>query len=184
MYSNAVNDRGWFLQQCEDAATFLYYHSPLAIPSLVHSEAYYRMIRGTTAVSFDGDIDWDDGLEFRMERRERWIESGREALLLIGEAALTMDLGPDRDLILADLKQVSALPFADVRIMPLALGRYDLQPWSLNLFEYDSEQPPVVNVESPRGGGFVDANTSQGTFFTGAFKLASAKSITAEEFFK
>lgn len=142
------------------------------------------MIRGTTAVSFDGDIDWDDGLEFRMERRERWIESGREALLLIGEAALTMDLGPDRDLILADLKQVSALPFADVRIMPLALGRYDLQPWSLNLFEYDSEQPPVVNVESPRGGGFVDANTSQGTFFTGAFKLASAKSITAEEFFK
>jgi len=184
VYSSAVNDRGWFLQQCEDAASFLCYHSPLAVPSLIHSEAYYRMIERTTAVSFDGDINWDDGLEFRMERRERWIESGREALLLIGEAALTMGLGKDRDVILADIKQVATLPFADVRIMPLVLGRYDLQPWSLNLFEYDGDQPPVINVESPRGGGFVDASTSQGKFFTDALRLASAKSITAEEFFK
>lgn len=184
VYSNAVNDRGWFLQQCEDAAGYLCFHSALAVPSLIHSEEYYRMIRHTTKVSFRGDIDWDQGLEFRLERRERWIASERPAMLLIGEAALTMSLGPEREMILADVQRIAALPFADVRIMPLSLGRYDLQPWSLNLFEYDSGQPPVINVESPRGGGFVDASASQGKFFTDAFKFASASSITSEEFFK
>jgi hypothetical protein len=183
VYSNAVNDRGWFLQQCEDAASYLCYHSALAIPSLIHSEAYYRMIADTTKVFLRWDVDIEEGLEFRMERRERWIASERPAMLLIGEAALTMGLGPARETILEDVQRVAALPFVEVRIMPLALGRYDLQPWSLNLFEYDGAQPPVINVESPRGGGFVDAATAQGRFFTEAFKIASASSITSEDFF-
>jgi hypothetical protein len=68
VYSNFIEDRGWFLQQCEDAASYLCYHSGIAVPSLVHSEAYFRMIERTTRFSIYGEIDWDEALEFRMER--------------------------------------------------------------------------------------------------------------------
>ncbi len=184
VYANVLEDSNWFLQQCEDAANYLCYHSALTIPSLIHSEAYYRMIQRTTKNSFEGEINWEDGLDFRMERRERWITSERPALFLIGQAALTIALGVDQETILNDLRQVAALPFADVRIIPFSAGRYDLQTWSLNLFEYDNGQQPVVNVESPRGGGFVAADTPRGRFFRGALKDASGISMSSEDFFR
>lgn len=184
VYSNVILDRGWFLQQCEDAANYLCYHSCLTLPSLIHSEPYYRLIERTTKVPFEKDIDWEDGLDFRMERRERWIASERPAMFLIGEPALTFDLGPDREAILDDLKTVAALPFADVRIIPFSASRYDLQTWQLNLFEYDDGRQPVINVESPRGGGFVPADTQRGRFFTDALKEASAISMSSEDYFK
>ncbi|WP_156926050.1 Scr1 family TA system antitoxin-like transcriptional regulator [Glycomyces arizonensis] len=182
VYGNVVEDRGWFLQQCEDSASFLCYHASLAIPSLIHSKAYYKMIEHTTQVSFAGDFSWEESWRFRQERRQRWIDSERPAVFLIGEGALRMDLGPERDAILDDLREVAALPFADVRIIPFSAGRYDLQPWSLNLFEYDGDEQPVINVESPRGQGFIAADTQRGKVFRDAFKLASAESIPAEDF--
>jgi len=39
VYSNVVEDRGWFLQQCEDAASYMCFHSGSNIPSLIHSPA-------------------------------------------------------------------------------------------------------------------------------------------------
>ncbi|KPC71005.1 hypothetical protein ADL26_16580, partial [Thermoactinomyces vulgaris] len=52
VYGGAIDDRGWFLQQCEDAASYLCYHSVLSIPSLIHGEAYYRMLADTTEVNY------------------------------------------------------------------------------------------------------------------------------------
>jgi hypothetical protein len=100
----------------------------------------------------------------------------------MGEEALSGRLGSDRDAVLADLKQVAALPFAEVRVIPVAAGRYDLQPWQLNLFEYDDGQETVINVETVRGGGFIPADSTRGKFLADAFKEASRISITLEDF--
>lgn len=184
VYGGVIEDQGWFLQQCEDAASYLCYHSALVLPSLIHSEAYCRMIQRTTKASYIDDLDWEEVLEYRMERRQRWIDSERSALFLIGEEALSARLGDDREAILADLKQIAALPFADVRVIPIRSGRYDLQTWSLNLFEYDNGQETVIHVESMRGGGFVPADSSRGKFLASALKEASRISITPEGYFQ
>nr|BFF27808.1 hypothetical protein GCM10025732_57730 [Glycomyces mayteni] len=113
-----LDDNGWFYQQCEDNASYLAFHSYSLLPSLIQGPAYYRLIRGTTKVNFGEDPDWDSGLEFRMERRERWIASERPALTVMSEAALAVDLGPERNEILADLRKIAALPFADIRVHP------------------------------------------------------------------
>ena len=181
-YGNFIEDRGWFLQQCEDAASYLCYHSGIAVPSLVHSEAYFRMIERTTKFSLYGDIDWEEALEFRMERRQRWIDSERPALIVMGEEAISGRLGDDREAVLADLREVAALPFAEVRVIPTDAGRYDLQPWQLNLFEYDNGQETVINVETVRGGGFIPADSTRGKFLADAFKEAARISITLEDF--
>ncbi|WP_026924305.1 Scr1 family TA system antitoxin-like transcriptional regulator [Glycomyces arizonensis] len=183
-YASALDDSGWFYQQCEDNASYLAFHSYSVLPSLIHSPAYYRMIRDKTEVSFDEAPDWDNGLDFRMDRRERWIGSERPALFLIGEAAISMALGSEKEEILADLHKIAALPFADVRVLPFAVGFYELQSWTLNLLEYDGGEETVINVESPRGSGFIPADSTRGKFFTGALKVASRKSIALEDFLK
>lgn len=183
-YASVLDDGMWFYQQCEDNASYLAFHSPLVLPSLIQGPAYYRMIRDTTRISFEGEIDWEDGLNFRMERRERWIRSERPAQFLIGEGALALHLGSEKDEILADLRKVAALPFVDVRVVPFFAGRYELQQWSLNLLEYDGGEETVVYVESPRGSGFIPADSSRGKFFSGALKLASGHSIALEDFLK
>jgi hypothetical protein len=181
-YATVLEDRGWFYQQCEDSASYMLFHSFSALPSLIQSPAYYRMIRDTTEVVFEGEFDWAEGLEFRMARRERWISSARPAQFLIGEATLALDLGEEKGEILADLRQVAMLPFADVRVIPFSAGRYDLKSWSLNLLEYDDGEETVINVESPRGSGFVPFDSARGRFFSGAAKAASGKSIALEDF--
>lgn len=183
-YASVLDDGMWFYQQCEDSASYLAFHSPLAFPSLMQGPAYYRMIRHTTKFNFEGDIDWDEGLQFRMERRERWIESERPAQLLIGEAALAINLGPEKEEILADLRKIAALPFADVRVIPFSAGRYELQPWTLKLLEYDDGEETVIYVESPRGSGFVPVDSMRGRFFIGTHKVASGHSIAMEDFLK
>jgi hypothetical protein len=183
-YASVLDDGMWFYQQCEDNASYLAFHSPLFFPSLIQGPAYYRMIKDTTRIGFEGEIDWDEGLSFRMERRERWIESERPAQFLIGEGALAIHLGPEKDEILADLRKVAALPFADVRVLPFAVGRYELQPWSLKLLEYDGGEETVIYVESPRGSGFIPADSARGKFFSDALKLASGHSIALEDFLK
>jgi DNA-binding Xre family transcriptional regulator len=183
-YASALDDNGWFYQQCEDNASYLAFHSFSVFPSLIQSEAYYRMIRDTTGPTGDDGFDWDEGLDFRMARRQRWIRSERPAMFLLGEAALTINLGPEKEEILADLGKVAALPFADVRIIPFSTGRYNLQTWTLKLLEYDGGEETVLNVESPRGSGFVPADSTRGKFFTGALKQASGKSIALEDFLK
>lgn len=181
-YATVLEDRGWFYQQCEDSASYMVFHSFSALPSLIQGEAYYRMIRNTTEIAIEGEFDWDEGLHFRLTRRARWIGSERPAQLLIGEAALSIDLGPEREEILADLREIAALPFVDVRIIPFSAGRYDLQDWTLRLLEYDGGEETVIDVESPRGSGFIPVDSSRGRFFTGAAKLASGKSIALEDF--
>ncbi len=183
-YASALDDGGWFYQQCEDNANYLVFHSYSLFPSLMQSPAYYRMLRDTTQVDFEADPDWVKGLEYRMARRQRWIESQRPAMFLLGEAALTISLGSERDEILADLREIAALPFADVQVVPFAAGRYELQPWTLRLLEYDDGEETVINVESPRGSGFVPVDSARGKFFTGALKVASGKSISLEDFLK
>src|SRR5690606_20267670 len=106
------------------------------------------------------------------------------ALFLLGEAALSMALGSEKEEILADLHKIAALPFADVRVLPFAVGFYELQSWTLNLLEYDGGEETVINVESPRGSGFIPADSTRGRFFTGALKVASGKSIALEDFLK
>ncbi|GAB3998607.1 hypothetical protein GCM10029992_24880 [Glycomyces albus] len=150
-YASALDDNGWFYQQCEDNASYLAFHSSARIPSLIQGPAYYRRIRDTTNVDFDEAPDWERGLEFRRERRKRWIESERPALFLIGEATLAVDLGPEKEEILADLHEIAALPFADVRIIPFSAGPYELQAWTLRLLEYDAGEETIINVESPGG---------------------------------
>jgi hypothetical protein len=181
-YASVLEDRDWFYQQCEDSASYMVFHSCSALPSLAQGPAYYRMIRNTTRIAIEGEFDWEEGQEFRMARRERWIASERPAQILVGEAALRIDLGPDKEEILADLRHIAALPFADVRIIPFSAGRYELQPWSLKLLEYDDGEETVINVESPRGSGFVPFDSSRGKFFTGAARLASGMSIPLEDF--
>ncbi|MEU6858478.1 Scr1 family TA system antitoxin-like transcriptional regulator [Glycomyces sp. NPDC046736] len=181
-YAAVLEDRNWFYQQCEDSASYMMFHSYSVLPSLIQGPAYYRMLRDTTTIAMEGEFDWDEGLEFRMDRRERWIGSERPAQLLIGEVALTIDLGLRREEILTDLRDIAALPFADVRVIPFSAGRYELQTWTLNLLEYDDGEETVVNVESPRGSGFVPVDSARGKFFTGAAKLASGKSIALEDF--
>ncbi|WP_157930851.1 Scr1 family TA system antitoxin-like transcriptional regulator [Glycomyces xiaoerkulensis] len=183
-YASVLEDRGWFYQQCEDNAGYLAFHSFSVLPSRIQSEAYCRMIRDTSGVSGEDEFDWDEGLEFRMTRRERWIRSERPAMFLLGEAALTIDLGPEKEEILADLGKISALPFADVRVIPFSAGRYNLQTWTLKLLEYDDGEETILNVEAPRGSGFIPADSTRGRFFTGAFKQASGKSIALEDFLK
>ncbi|WP_100444498.1 Scr1 family TA system antitoxin-like transcriptional regulator [Glycomyces xiaoerkulensis] len=183
-YASVLDDGGWFYQQCEDNASYLAFHSYSVFPSLLQGPAYYRMIRDTTKNNFEGEIDWDQGLEFRMERRERWIESERPALMLMGEAALRIDLGPEGDEILADLRKVADLPFVDVRVIPYSAGRYDLQPWTLKLLEYEGGEETVVYVEAPRGSGFVPVDSTRGKFFTSGLKVASGHSIDLEDFLK
>jgi hypothetical protein len=181
-YASVLEDRNWFYQQCEDSASYMVFHSFSVLPSLIQGPAYYRMIRDTTVIAIEGDFDWEEGQEFRMARRDRWIESERPAQFLIGEAALALDLGPEKDEILADLRRIAALPFADIRIIPFRAGRYDLQSWTLNLLEYDDGEETVINVESPRGSGFVPVDSARGKFFTGAAKVASGTSIALEDF--
>lgn len=181
-YASVLEDRNWFYQQCEDNASYLAFHSFSIFPSLMQGAAYYRLIRDTTEVPPEEDFDWEEGLEFRMARRERWIRSERPAMFLLGEAALAIHLGPERDEILADLRKISALPFADVRVIPFRASRYELQPWMLNLLEYDDGEETVLNVESPRGSGFIPFHSTRGKFFTDAFKAASGKSIALEDF--
>jgi ABC-type antimicrobial peptide transport system permease subunit len=106
-YASVLEDRNWFYQQCEDNASYLVFHSASGFPSLMQGPAYYRMIRDTTKYSFEGAIDWEDGLNYRMERRERWIQLERSALLILGEGALTLDLGPEKAEIMADLRKTS-----------------------------------------------------------------------------
>lgn len=183
-YASALDDSGWFYQQCEDNASYLAFHSSVRLPSLIQSQAYYRIIRDTTKVNFDAEPDWEGGIEFRRERRERWIESERPAQFLIGEAALAIDLGPEKNEILADLYKVAALPFADVRVVPFSAGLYELQQWTLKFLEYDGGEETVIYVEAPRGSGFVPVDSLRGKFFTGALKVASAKSITLEDFLR
>jgi hypothetical protein len=183
-YASALDDSGWFYQQCEDNASYLAFHSFVRLPSLIQSSAYYRRIRDTTTVNFDEAPDWESGIEFRRERRERWIESQRPALFLIGQAALAVDLGPEKDEILADLREIARLSFADVRVVPFAAGLYELQAWTLKLLEYDEGEETVIHIEAPRGSGFVPAESSRGKFFTGAFKVASGYSIELEDFLK
>jgi hypothetical protein len=160
----------------------LLFHSFSVLPSLIQGRAYYRMLRDTTRIAIEGDFDWEEGEEFRMARRERWIESERPAQILIGEIALTLNLGPKKDEIMADLREIAALPFADVRVIPSNAGRYELQAWTLNLLEYDDGEETVINVESPRGSGFIPVDSPRGKFFTGAAKLASGMSIAMEDF--
>lgn len=181
-YATVLEDRNWFYQQCEDSASYLLCHACSVLPSLIQGRAYYRMLRDTTRVGIEGEFDWEEGEEFRIERRERWIRSERPAQILVGEAALRIDLGPTKDEIIADLRQVMALPFADVRVIPFSAGRYDLQTWILNLLEYDDGEETVINVESPRGAGFIPFDSPRGRFFTGAAKLASSMSIPLEDF--
>jgi hypothetical protein len=181
-YAAVLEDRDWFYQQCEDSASYMLFHSFSAFPSLIQGRAYYRMLRDTTRIAIEGEFDWEEGEEFRMDRRERWIESERPAQILIGEAAFRIDLGPTKDEILADLREVAVLPFADVRVIPFRAGRYELQPWTLKLLEYDDGEEAVINVESPRGSGFVPSDSLRGKFFTGAAKLASGMSISSEDF--
>ncbi|THV24481.1 Scr1 family TA system antitoxin-like transcriptional regulator [Glycomyces paridis] len=183
-YASALDDNGWFYQQCEDNASYLAFHSFSLIPSLIQGPAYYRLIRGTTKVNIGEDPDWDGRLEFRMERRERWIESERPALVIMGEATLTLDLGPEKAEIIADLRKIAAMPFADVRVIPFSAGLYELQRWGLNLMEYDGGEETVIHVESPRGSGFVSADSTRGKFFTGGLKVASGHSIELEDFLK
>jgi hypothetical protein len=183
-YASTLDDNGWFYQQCEDNASYMAFHSFSLLPSLIQGPAYYRRIRDTTKVNFEEDPDWDGGLQFRMERRERWIESERPAQLLIGEAALTINLGPEKDEILADLHKIAALPFADIRVVPFSAGLYELQPWTLKLLEYDGGEETVIYVESPRGSGFVPVDSRRGKFFIDALKVASGHSIALEDFAK
>jgi hypothetical protein len=180
-YASVLEDRNWFYQQCEDSANYLLCHAFSVLPSLIQGRAYYRMLRDTTRIGIEGDFDWEEGEEFRLERRERWIRSERPAQILVGEAALRIDLGPRKDSILADLREIAALPFADVRVLPFSAGRYELQPWTLNLLEYDDGEETVINVESPRGAGFIPFDSSRGKFFIGAAKLASGISIPLED---
>jgi hypothetical protein len=181
-YAGVVEDRGWFYQQCEDSASYMLFHSFSVLPSLIQGRAYYRMLRDTTRIAIEGEFDWEEGEDFRMDRRERWIESERPAQILIGEIALTINLGPKKEAIMTDLREIAALPFADVRVIPSEAGRYELQTWTLNLLEYDDGEETVINVESPRGSGFVPFDSSRGKFFTGAAKLASGMSIALEDF--
>ncbi|WP_133884117.1 Scr1 family TA system antitoxin-like transcriptional regulator [Glycomyces sp. NRRL B-16210] len=181
-YATVLEDRNWFYQQCEDSASYMLFHSFSVFPSLIQGRAYYRMLRDTTRIGIEGEFDWEEGEEFRLDRRERWIASERPAQILIGEVALRIDLGPRKDAILADLREVAALSFADVRVIPYSAGRYEFQPWALNLLEYDDGEETVINVESPRGAGFIPADSSRGKFFTGAAKLASGMSIAWEDF--
>lgn len=183
-YASVLDDDGWFYQQCEDRANYLVFHSFSLFPSLMQSPAYYRMLRDTTQVNFEAEPDWNAGLEYRMARRERWIESQRPALFLIGEAALTIGIGLEKNEILADLAEITALPFADVQVVPFAAGRYELQPWTLRLLEFDDGEETVVNVEAPRGSSFVPVDSARDKFFTGALKVALGKSIALEDFLK
>jgi hypothetical protein len=181
-YASVLEDRNWFYQQCEDSASYMLFHSFSVLPSLIQGRAYYRMLRDTTRIAMEGQFDWEEGEDFRMDRRERWIESERPAQILIGEIALTINLGPKKESIMTDLREIAALPFADVRVIPSEAGRYELQTWTLNLLEYDDGEETVINVESPRGSGFVPFDSSRGKFFTGAAKLASGMSIALEDF--
>jgi hypothetical protein len=183
-YATVLDDGNWFYQQCEDNASYMAFHSFSLLPSLIQGPAYYRMIRDRTKVDFDADPDWDSGLEFRMERRERWIESARPTQLLFGEAALSIHLGAEKEEILADLRKMAALPFADVRVVPFMAGYYQLQSWTLRLLEYDDGEETVIYVESPRGSGFVPADSTRGKFFTDALKTTSGHSIALEDFLK
>jgi len=183
-YASALDDDGWFYQQCEDNASYLAFHSYSLIPSLIQGPAYARRIRGTTKVDFYAEPDWDEGVEFRRARRERWIESERPALIVMGEAALTVDLGPERAEILADIRKIAALSFADIRVVPFSAGPYELQPWTLKLLEYDGGEETVVYVDTPRGSGFVSADSMRGKFFTGGLKVASGHSIELEDFLR
>ncbi|WP_143015022.1 Scr1 family TA system antitoxin-like transcriptional regulator [Glycomyces harbinensis] len=183
-YASALDDNGWFYQQCEDNATYMAFHSFSLFPSLIQGPAYARRIRATTKVDFDAEPDWDSGIKFRQQRRERWIVSKRPALIIMGEAALTINLGPERDEILADLRKTAALPFADIRVVPFSAGPYELQTWELNLLEYDGGEETVIHAQSPRGSGFVSADSTRGKFFTGGLKVASGHSIELEDFLK
>ncbi len=181
VYSDVADDKGWFYQQREDAATDLFFHSCFALPSLIQGEAYYERIVDTSEVRV-AEVDSNQDASFRMERRRRWIASERPAQLLIHEAALTIDLGPKADEILADLRKMVALPFADVRVIPFKVGRYDLMGYTLRLLEFEGGEESILQVESPRGSGLIAAGSTQGKFFIDAYKRASVKSIAAEEF--
>lgn len=181
VYSDVVDDKGWFYQQREDAATDLFFHSGFALPSLIQGEAYYRRIVNTIEVRM-AELDSSQDASFRMERRRRWIDSERPAQFLIHEAALTIDLGPESDEILTDLRKIAALEFTDVRIIPFRVGRYDLMTFDLSLLEFEGDEETIVKVESPRGSGLIAADSTRGKFFIDAYKRASTKSVPAEEF--
>ncbi|WP_284075266.1 Scr1 family TA system antitoxin-like transcriptional regulator [Glycomyces harbinensis] len=183
VYSDAVDDKGWFYQQREDAASDLFFHSGFALPSLIHGEAYYERIVSTTEVHM-AEVDGSQNPGFRLERRRRWIASERPAQLLIHQAALTIDLGPKADEIHADLRKMVTLPFADVRVIPFNVGRYDLMGYDMSLLEFDGGGESIVQVESSRGSGLIKADSARGKFFIDAYKRASAKSIPAEEFLR
>lgn len=183
VYSDVVYEKDWFYQQREDAASDLFFHSAFAIPSLIQGEAAYRRIVDTTEVRMT-ERDSDQTANFRMERRRRWIESERPAQCLMHEAALTLDLGPEKEEIFADLRKIVALPFADVRVIPFSVGRYDLINYDLSLLEFGGGEESILRVESTRGSGLIAADSPQGKFFIDAYKRASAKSIPAEEFLR
>lgn len=182
-YSGAVDKDGWLYLQREDRATTLMFHNSTSIPSILQPPSYVEMIRRTTKVNFgQGDIDWDQARRFRESRQRRWIESRRRTVCLIGETAFRVDIGDGAsEELRRHVLKLAQLPFADIRVIPYAAGRYDLMGWEVSLLEFGNGEEPIVRVESPRGAGLFAANSGKGPFFRQAFDLAKEFSIPVKE---
>ncbi|ADD43964.1 hypothetical protein Snas_4317 [Stackebrandtia nassauensis DSM 44728] len=181
-YAGAVDKDDWLYQNREDRAAKLMFHDSVFIPSLIQPASYVDMMERTTKATVD-KLDYEQAKQFRMNRQERWIASRRPMTCLIGEAAFSLKLGDgvDED-VRSHVLKLARLPFAEIRVIPFAAGRYDLLGWEVNLLEFGSGEEPVIRARTARGGGFVSATSRRGRFFREAFPLATEVSVPVKEY--
>ncbi|ADD42460.1 Scr1 family TA system antitoxin-like transcriptional regulator [Stackebrandtia nassauensis] len=185
-YAGVIDKDGWLYLQREERASRAVFHDSTAIPSLIQPRSYVEVILRTTKVSYDdAEAEWDQTIRFREARRSRWLKSRRSIVCLIGEAAFAVDLGAQaNDELRQHVLELSTLPFADIRVIPFAAGRYDLMGWEVNVLEFGEGEEPFIRVASPRGAGFVSAHSHRGKFFRGGVGHARDLSVPVREFFK
>lgn len=182
-YAGAVDKDGWLYQQREDRAARLLFHDSNFIPSIIQPQSYIEMIARTTTVPEMPDINWRNDLAYRLNRTKRWIHSRRPMTCLIGEAAFALNMGEDAS---TDLRgyvlELAQLPFADIRVIPFARGRYDLMGWEVSFLKFAHGEESVFRAKSPRDAGFVTINSQRGKFFGSAFQHAAELSMPAKEY--
>ncbi|TWJ14543.1 hypothetical protein LX16_0228 [Stackebrandtia albiflava] len=184
-YGSVVDRDSWLYHQLEDRAARLKFHDSTSIPSLIQPKSYVEMIRDTTVVNLElTETDWEKAIQYRLDRRARWLASKRPMTCLIGEAAIAMHLNNDAKRELRQtMLELARLPFADVRLIPFSAGRYDLLGWELNLLEFDNGEEPIIRTRTARGAGFIAADSPTGNVIRRAFAQAARMSIPVEEYY-
>ncbi|MDR7301000.1 helix-turn-helix domain-containing protein [Haloactinomyces albus] len=141
------------LLEFERAATTITEVSPLLIPGLLQTSDYARAIMSAGGVPAN---DVETRIAVRLGRRDVILRRDPAQLVaLVGEAALRQVIGAPEVMVeqLEYLGEMAELTNVDLRVLPFSSGWHPALEGLFLLIE--SEQTPVVQLESRRSGLFL-----------------------------